>query len=118
MTELHDIENCTYQQWVTPDFFGIERSRYIFSYRFSLFEWKQENVYFCVYVQYKGTNEHKEDYSVSYTISRFRLDKDTSNAQISVKNVEITKEVEDNFDNRIVSSFMVEKFDIIVVFFV
>ena len=118
LTELHDIENGIYQQWVTTDFFNLERKRYIFSYRFSLFEWKKTNVYFCVYVQYKGTNNKGEDYSVSYTISRFSLDRDTSNGAISIKNVQTPKEEEINFDNRIVSSFVVEKYDIIGVFFV
>ena len=52
LTELHDVENNKYQQWVTTDFFGLERYRYIFSYGFSLFEWKKSKVYFCVYIQY------------------------------------------------------------------
>ena len=60
LTEIHDIENNSYKQWITTDFLGItNKHRYIFSYRFSLLE--LNNVYFCVYVQYEGTNEKKED---------------------------------------------------------
>ena len=70
LTELHDIENDSYQQWITTDFLNIEdRHRYIFSYKYSLFEWGNTNVYFLAYIQYKGTNEKKEDYSLSYSIS-------------------------------------------------
>ena len=38
LTELHDIENDSYQQWITTDFLNIEdRHRYIFSYKYSLY---------------------------------------------------------------------------------
>ena len=78
LTELHDIENDSYQQWVTTDFFDIaERKRFIFSYRFSLIEWKNTGVYFLAYVQYEGTNDKNEDYSVSYSLSRFSFKKNS-----------------------------------------
>ena len=94
---------------VTPAFFDItDWGRYIFSYRFSLFEWKQTNVYFCVFVQYEGTDHNGQDYSVSYTIVRFRLDRSTSNGQISVKAVEKSYEDRIMFDNRIVSAVPLE----------
>ena len=119
LTELYDVEGGAHQQWVTPEFLGIsDWKRYVFSYRFSLFEWKNTSVYFCVYVQYKGTDNNKQDYSVSYTITRFRLNKDTTNNQISVKTVEKIKEEEINYDNRIVSALFLEKYDVFVVFFV
>ena len=119
LTELYDVEGGGHQQWVTPAFFNItDWGRYIFSYRFSLFEWKQTNVYFCVFVQYEGTDHNGQDYSVSYTIVRFRLDRSTSNGQISVKAVEKSYEDRIMFDNRIVSAVPLEKYDIFVVFFV
>ena len=119
LTELYDVEGGAHQQWVTPEFLGIsDWKRYVFSYRFSLFEWKNTGVYFCVYVQYKATDEHGQDYSVSYTITRFRLNKDTTNNQISVKTVEKIKEEEINYDNRIVSALFLDKYDVFVVFFV
>ena len=119
LTELYDVEEGAHQQWVTPAFFNIsEWKRYIFSYRFSLFEWKNTSVYFCVFVQYEGTDHNKQDYSISYTISRFRLNKDTTNEQISVKTVETSYEDKINYDNRIVSSIFLEKYDVLVVFFV
>ena len=117
LTELHDIEAGSYTQWVTTDFLGIsDKHRYIFSYRFSFFEWKNTNVYFCVYVQYEGTNEKHEDFSVSYSISRFQFEKDNNN---NIKVSGLTS-IEDRtmYDNRIVSAFMVEKYEIFVVSFV
>ena len=118
LSELHDIENGKYQKWVTTDFFNIDSWRYIFSYRFSLFEWKETKVYFCAYVQYKGTDKDGQDYSVSYTISKFKFNKDTTNNEISVRTLEKKIEDESNFDNRIVSAFMIDSYDIIVVFYV
>jgi len=118
LTELHDIENDTYQQWVTTDFLGIDdEHRYIFSYKYSLFEWSNSNIYFLAYVQYSGTNEKKEDYSTSYTLSRFYFEKDNSDNKIKVKDLS-KKEDEVNYDNRVVSAVYVEKYNIIVVCFV
>ena len=118
LTELYDVEGGEHQQWVNTDFLGInDWSRYIFSYRFSLFEWKNTSIYFCVFVQYKGT-EHYRDYSDSYTITRFRLNKDITNNQISISKVDIIKEEEINSNNRIVSACFIEQYDVFVVFFV
>ena len=116
LTEIHDIENNSYKQWITTDFLGItNKHRYIFSYRFSLLE--LNNVYFCVYVQYEGTNEKDEDYSVSYTITKFQFKKDNNN-EIQVER--LGDSVEDNimYDNRIVSAFLVTKYNIFVVCYV
>ena len=35
LTEIHDMEEGTYQQWLTTDFLNIEENRYIFTLRFS-----------------------------------------------------------------------------------
>ena len=118
LTELHDIENGIYQKWKTFDFFTIEEAHYIFSYRFSLFEWKESRVYFCAFVEFEDKNDQDEDYSISYTIVRFKLDRDTSGNQISSKVVEKKIEYENNFDNRIVSAIPMEKYDCIIVFYV
>ena len=118
LTELYDVEGGEHQHWVTTDFLGInDRSRYIFSYRFSLFEWKNTSIYFCVFVQDKG-RAHYADYSDSYTITRFRLNKNITNNQISISKVDIIKEEEINSNNRIVSACFIEQYDVFVVFFV
>jgi len=49
LTELHDIEKGTYQQWLTTDFLNVkDEQKYIFSLRFSFLEWKNSNFYFLV----------------------------------------------------------------------
>jgi hypothetical protein len=118
LTELYDIENGLHQQWKTAGFFNISEDHYIFSYRFSLFEWAKSNVYFCAYVQFEYKNENYEDYSISYTISRFRFDRDTSGNKITSRVVEKTQEFKENYDNRIVSAIYVDKYEVIALFFV
>ena len=116
LTELHDIENDSYQQWVTTDFLNIKnRTRFVFSYRFSLVEWADTNVYLLAYIQYKDTNNENKDYSVSYSLSRFYFEKDAHD-KIVVKNLNYT-EIDNNYDNRIVSAVYVDKFKFFVVCF-
>ena len=118
LTELHDIENDSYQQWVGTDFLNIQnRTRFVFSYRFSLVEWANTSVYFLAYVQYRDTNDKNEDYSVSYSLSRFYFEKDAETDEIKVKDLKYL-EKEDNYDNRIVSAVYVDKYNVYAVCFV
>ena len=113
LTELHYFDNNgnnSHKTWLTPSFFGInDKKRYIFSFQFNLLE-GDSNLYYATYVQYKGTNEKKDDYSVSYTLSKFKFNSlDTYEKQ--------TNEFGDNYDNRIVSSFIMDNYHVLVVFF-
>ena len=113
LTELHYFDNNgnnNHKTWVTTNFLGInEEHRYIFSYQFSLIE-GYSNTYYAAYVQYQGTNDNNEDYSISYTLSRFKFH--------GMDNYEkIIKEFWDNYDNRIVSAFIMDNYKVLIVFF-
>ena len=113
LTELHYFDNegnNNHKTWLTTNFFGIsEQRRYIFSYQYSLIE-GASNTYYAAFIQYKGTNDKEEDYSDTYTLSKIKFNSITSYE----KNI---KEFEDNYDNRIVSAFIMEKYNVLVVFF-
>ena len=117
LSTLHDVETGHYQKWKTTSFFDIDKDHYIFSYRFSLFEWAESKVYFCVYVQYENTNNEGKDYSVSFTMSRFKFDRSTSGDDIADGVIEKTVVCNDNFNNRIVSAFYFKQYNVIAVFF-
>ena len=113
LTELHHFDNegnNSHVSWLTTDFFGItEKERIIFSYQFSLLEYG--NLYYAAYVQYKGKGNDGKDYSVSYTLSKFKFTES--------KTVEHSdpKEYNDNYDNRIVSAFIFNKYESLAVIF-
>ena len=117
LTELHYFDenmSNSHKVWKTTDFFNInDGERYIFSYQFAVLEGKA-NTYYAIYVQYKDyymKDGERHDYSVSYTLSKFTF----TNANERVVSTPI--EVEDNFDNRIVSAFIFEEFNCLAVFF-
>jgi hypothetical protein len=115
LVELHDIDENIQNTWISTSFFKFtNESRYIFSRQFQLIEKKDENIYYAAYVQYR---DHKKDntgnpkaFSDSYTLSRF-LFTDMNNYEM------LTKEFLDNYNNRIVSAFILDKYNVLVVFF-
>ena len=115
MTEIHDMEEGTYQQWLTTDFLNIEKERYIFSLRFTFLEWKDTNVYFLIYIQKAGTDSEGKDFSNSYTISKFSLKKE--NGLINVNHL---NQIEDKsaYNVRIVSAIIVYEYDILIVSYI
>jgi len=115
VTELHDIEEGTYQRWLTTDFLNIEENRYIYSLRFSLLEWKNTNVYFLVYIQKAGTDSQGQDFCNSYTIKKFSFKKEKDLIKINHLN-----QIEDKsmYNFRVVSAIIVDFYDILVVAYV
>ena len=117
LTELHDIDsdNDEYSVWSTDDFFKFpNKTRYLFSHQFSLFEKGNNNIYYAAYVQFRDFNNKvpPEAYSVSYTLSKFSF---TSLNNYSMER----EEFEVNYDDRIVSAIYMEKYGAqIVVFFI
>ena len=117
LAELHFFDedgNNRHKTWTTTDFFNInDDARYVFSYQFSLID-GGSNIYYAAYVQYKGTySDTKKDYSVSYTLSKFKFT-DANTREI----IKGPKEFTDNYDNRIVCSFVFTHFNYLSVFFV
>ena len=115
LTELYDLENDIYQQWVTTDFLNIkDENRYIISPRFSFLELKNTNIYFLVYIQYGGTDSQGKDISNSYTISKFSFKK---NDIITVNHL---NRIEDNnmYNCRVVSATIVDMHNTLVVAYI
>jgi len=113
LAELHDIDNNNYKAWLATEFLDCyDKWRYVFSFQFSLLHYinSNTNVYYAVYVQYKGVEEDGKAYSESYSISKFTFN--------SLTDRTVTyKEFLDNYDNRIVSAFIMTKYNKIMVFF-
>ena len=113
LAELHDIDNNNYNTWLAINFLGAnEQWRYVFSFQFSLLHYINENknIYYAAYVQYKGTQPDGKAYSESYSLSKFTFNSLTDHS-VSYK------EFLDNYDNRIVSAFIMPVYSRLMVFF-
>ena len=96
LAELHyfdeEMKN-SHKTWTTTDFFKLDESRYIFSYQFALIEGPSNpsnpsNIYYAAYVQYKGTDKIKDEdkeYSISYTLSKFKFTSATEHTLMETK---------------------------------
>ena len=113
LAELHDIDNNNFNTWLAIKFLGgPDEWRYVFSYQFSLLHYIESNtnIYYAAYVQYKGTHDDGKAYSVSYSLSKFTFNSLTDRS-VSYK------EISDNFDNRIVSAFIMPVYNKLMVFY-
>ena len=68
------------------------------------------NDYYAAYIQYEGTDNNGKDYSISYTLTKFKFNSFDSYEKT-------TKEFWNNYDNRIVSAFIMSEYSTLVVFF-
>ena len=116
LTELHDIENDKSVTKGTLEFWNIID---IFSYQYSLFELRQnnKNIYFCIFTQHEidqiKINNELKDYSKTYTIMKFSF------TSFDLENYKLLKSLNNtnNFNDRIISAFLMESQEILVVFY-
>ena len=119
LTELYEFKEnniVNYKVKGTRAFWDIID---IFSYQYSLMEWRKnnENIYFCVFTQHETDkikiNGEDKDYSMTITIKKFALN------SFDLENYEKieTKSFRDNFNNRIVSSFIFPDKEILALFY-
>ena len=123
LTELYDIESHKSWTWFTSDFFEIPNNKYIFSYQFDVLRQPNTNYYFLVYIQYEKTktetgDDGKDKYisnSEYYAIKKFNFN--STNSEIS-KTIHKSINNANNFDNRVISSIIMEKDNKLVVFYI
>ena len=109
LNELHHFDdegNNNHKTWLNTDFFRIDWGRYFFSYQFSLLEGKN-NEYYSAYIQ-SINGEHK---SQSYSLSKFKFINNNQHELL------LSKEFNDNYNCRIISSFIFDYYNILAVFF-
>ena len=113
LTELHDIENDTYVSRGTRNIF---ETLDIFSYEFSLIELKESNQmsYFVVFTEHEADKVDNKDYSKKFKIVKFKLTSYNLNTGY-YKLAEYTNW--NNFNDRIVSPFLLENHDLLAVFY-
>ena len=112
LAELHDVDNDEFQIWLASKFLDVDKEwRYVFSWQFSLMYYNDSNtnVYYAAYVQYEGDHDGQA-YSVSYSLSKFTFN------SLTDRNVSY-QEFSDNYDNRIVSAFIMPVYNRLMVFF-
>ena len=112
-TELYDLESDTYWTWFTSTFFNIPDNKYIFSYIYSLLKQPNSANYFLVYIQYKETTSGTSS-SEYYAIKKFSLESNDGNITKTITSVTNNN----NFDNRVISAIIMEKINILTVYFV
>ena len=75
LNELHHFDdkgNNNHRTWLNLDFFGIDRSLYVFSYQFSLLEGKN-NGYYSAYIQSINEEHKSQSYSLSKSFKKMSL---------------------------------------------
>ena len=122
LTELHDLdsENDSYKSQGTIAYFNI---RNVFSFEYSLFGSQEngKNYYYLIFTQnepekvkvVKDGKEEYHDWSKTYTIKKFKF----TSFDLSTFNEVKTKDCYYNYNDRVISSFILEKFQILVVFY-
>ena len=116
LTELHDIEEGTYVVKGANSFWKIIG---LFSFQYSLMELKKDNkiIYFCAFTQHETdqilVNGKKEDYSKTFSIKKFGFNSFDLENYDDINSLNNTN----NFNDRIISSFIMEQAEILVVFY-
>ena len=124
LTELYDIEGDSYVVKNTLDFWNIID---IFSYQYSLIEWRKnnKNIYFCVFTQHEADKmtvkemvdgvekDVEKDYSKTFTIKKFKFTSFNLENGVEIEGLNNTN----NYNNRIISSFVMEQDQILVVLY-
>ena len=120
LTELHDIEQGTYKVRSTRDIWNVGILD-VFSYQYSLLELKEnnKNIYFLAFTTHETgkikVNNEDKDYSKTIIIKKFGIKSfDLGSASFSLKESNTFK---DNFNTRIVNSFLMEEKNILVLFY-
>ena len=124
LTELYDIKGDSYVVKNTLDFWNIID---IFSYQYSLIEWRKnnKNIYFCVFTQHEADKmtvkemvdgvlkDVEKDYSKTFTIKKFKFTDFNLENGVEIIGLDNTN----NYNNRIISSFVMEQDQILVVLY-
>ena len=120
LTELHDLENDTYTSKGTIEYFNI---RNVFSFEYSLFgsQESNKNYYYFIFTQNEAEKvtvkkdgvDQELDWSETYIIKKFKFTSFDLSSYNEINSVICT----DNYNDRVISSFILEKFQILVVFF-
>lgn len=113
VVELHKLTNQFDGNiiWTAKNFFGFSEE-YIYSYEFSLFEIKSESTYIIVFIPRKLNGD--VDMSNSFIIKKFKFQEFSSNAYKEINSTEVLN----SYNNRIISAFTMNDYNIFVVFFV
>ena len=113
LTELYDIESGDYFTWFTPDFWKIG-NKYIFSYHYVILRQPNTYYYYLIYTEYSSLNNDGKAQSDSYFIRKFKLN--FFNESIPYDEIKY-KENTENENDRIISAFIMESHEILVIFF-
>ena len=106
LAELHDLENNNYLVRKSENFVGNQ----IFSYHFSILESQinSKNIYFFIYIHSNETEGNL------YTIKKFGFTDFNLNSYDDITYLTLEK----NLNNRILSSFIIDEEQLIVIFFI
>ena len=111
--ELHDLENDEYRIKRTVDFTHTEKG--IFSFVFQLLEVQIDNqiIYFCVYIYSEYDSSRDVDIGSTFVIKKFALN------NFDLDSIQLINEIFFvNGRNRIISSIIMNKYKLLLVFFV
>ena len=115
VVELHDLasENYSHIIWNSKSFFNLEED-HIYSYIFPIFKIKNESTYIIVFLPRKQNTDPQDYFSESYIIKKFQFDSFDINGYYELNSTQSYN----NFNNRLISAFFMDDYDILIVFFV
>ena len=112
LTELFDLENNKYTSKPTRTIFNTLD---IFSYEFSLIELKQSNqlVYFIAFTEHETDKKDNKDYSKKFKVLKFKF----TSFDLSSGYTQLAEYIDwNNYNDRIVSAFLLENHNLLAVF--
>ena len=114
ITELWNLESSTYATNKTRTIFNTLD---IFSYEFSLIELKESNqfVYFIAFTEHEEDREDGKDYSKKFKVVKFKFTSFNLNDGFKLLAEYIDY---NNYDDRIVSAFLLEKHNLLAVLYI
>ena len=115
IVELHNLtsDNSTHLTWTSKKFFGFDEE-HIHSHIIPIFKIKNEYTYIITFLPRKPHTNADVYSSDSYIIKKFQFNSFDANGYNEINS---TKS-DNNFNNRIISTFSMDDCDILVVFFV
>jgi len=114
LTELHDLENNKYTSRGTRNIFDTLD---IFSYEFSLIELKESNQisYFIAFTEHEVDKKDGKDYSKKFKIHKFKF----TSFDLNNGYQKLAEYIDwNNYNDRIVSAFLLENHNLLAVFFI
>ena len=115
IVELHNLtsDNSIHLTWTSQKFFGFTEE-HIHSYIIPILKIKNESTYIITFLPRKQSTNSDVFSSDSYIIKKFQFNSFDEQSYNEIN----SKQSNDNYNNRIISAFSMDNYNILIIFFV